>query len=539
MEQAYGFGGEQESIAAGTGLFPLKCILDGASLSNGTGMNVSITAGVFFYDGTIEVHDTDLTVAISAADGSNPRIDYVTYSFATSDFNVIAGTPAEPPEPPTLPLNQVLIGEVYVDTSVTDITADDVYGKNYDGYTPPDRGIVYVDADNGTDYGTNAWAGRGRTWETAFDNIADAITAASAGDTIVFRGTASSASTLVVSKNLSIVGVGPDNSILEYTGTGSAVEFDTLNIPIRQRYANFRVRLTNASPTAAFESSNINMRECLFDNIIFESTNAAEVMFEWSSTLNSVVNDILWRGIRTVAPDYDHFLRFPSTGGVDIRSSMIDSCFLEVNRSHFTTQGGVGLLERSTITNSHFLLYGTGGVGDRFIDGSITEDIFTGCVFEIVAGNADIDYAFDIDETGNVFGDCILRAKRRRPQHSHLRRPCQPNVESLRRQLLAPRRQTQQKNRGANTTLNGRKQSTLPPRSVANTQSCSWTAPQRRSLSPSPTSATTKASRISSSSSTAKPTPTPSPAADQTTSKKPTAHQERRSPLTQKGHQSV
>jgi hypothetical protein len=83
--------------------------------------------------GTIQVSDTSYSITggnatITAADGTNPRIDLVCAK--TDDtLPVTAGTPAANPKAPDIPASQVLIAMVYVPAADTDIDSNQITDK--------------------------------------------------------------------------------------------------------------------------------------------------------------------------------------------------------------------------------------------------------------------------------------------------------------------------------------------------------------------------------------------------------------------------
>jgi hypothetical protein len=97
-------------------------------------MSVDIAAGVVAVTG-IEVAVTAVSgQTVTAANGSNPRIDLVVVSSAGA-VSITAGTAAANPVFPALTASQVLLAALYVGTSVTTILTADIQGKAVT--TPP------------------------------------------------------------------------------------------------------------------------------------------------------------------------------------------------------------------------------------------------------------------------------------------------------------------------------------------------------------------------------------------------------------------
>jgi len=129
------------------GLWRTTGILSGADLAvtaNGTpNMSVNVASGWAAIVGTLQsnmgaytaYNDASTNLIITAASGSNPRIDlvcmtvsdsYYTGSLNQVAFQVIAGTPAASPAAPTLPANSISLATVLVGTSVTSITSGNI-----------------------------------------------------------------------------------------------------------------------------------------------------------------------------------------------------------------------------------------------------------------------------------------------------------------------------------------------------------------------------------------------------------------------------
>lgn len=101
-------------------------------------MSVNVASGQAYVSGTegtkqatyVCVNDATKNLTITAADGSNPRIDIIVakvqdslYSGAVNSWSlvVVAGTPAGSPAIPTAPANSVLLAQVLVGAGVTSI----------------------------------------------------------------------------------------------------------------------------------------------------------------------------------------------------------------------------------------------------------------------------------------------------------------------------------------------------------------------------------------------------------------------------------
>lgn len=117
---------------------------DLAVTANGTpNMSVNVAVGWAAIVGNFQTNmgayvaynDAIQNLAISTANGSNPRIDLICmtvsdsfYSGALNQvaFQVIAGTPAASPVAPTLPTNSISLARVLVGTGVTTIVSGNI-----------------------------------------------------------------------------------------------------------------------------------------------------------------------------------------------------------------------------------------------------------------------------------------------------------------------------------------------------------------------------------------------------------------------------
>lgn len=102
--------------------------------ADSTGMQVKVKSGGAWIEGFYFESDAEETVAIGAADGSNPRVDVVVvrldWSGNTIDFAVLEGTAAVSPVAEAVTQSsatwEIALAEVYVDTGVVTIAAGKV-----------------------------------------------------------------------------------------------------------------------------------------------------------------------------------------------------------------------------------------------------------------------------------------------------------------------------------------------------------------------------------------------------------------------------
>jgi hypothetical protein len=101
------------------GLAGIDCVLSGLAVTGGADMTPAVAKGAVLSNKVLfAVAAADVT--ITAADGSNPRIDLIVVTNAGA-LAVRAGTPAAAPKPPARSANDVVISAVYVPANDTAI----------------------------------------------------------------------------------------------------------------------------------------------------------------------------------------------------------------------------------------------------------------------------------------------------------------------------------------------------------------------------------------------------------------------------------
>lgn len=116
-----------------------------ATFGDSTGMQVKVPAGAAWVVGQLFYADATTTLAVGAANGSNPRIDRVVVrrdsSAKTLTLLVLAGTAAASPSPPALvrtttvydlPLAQVLVPAAATTVSSANVTDERPFTANLD-----------------------------------------------------------------------------------------------------------------------------------------------------------------------------------------------------------------------------------------------------------------------------------------------------------------------------------------------------------------------------------------------------------------------
>lgn len=106
-------------------------VVSGAAVTEQTtpDMTVQVASGVGIYNGSEVTISADSSLAIGAADGTNPRYDLVAVNTDTGAPVVIAGTAAANPLFPTIPANRIILAAVLIPASDTTITDDQIVDK--------------------------------------------------------------------------------------------------------------------------------------------------------------------------------------------------------------------------------------------------------------------------------------------------------------------------------------------------------------------------------------------------------------------------
>lgn len=109
------------------GISGVDCVLSGLAVTGGADMTPAVAKGAVLTNRVMKaVAAADVT--ISAADGTNPRIDYIVVN-SSGALAVRAGTPAAAPKPPARTANDVVIASVYVPANDTAIATSQIYDR--------------------------------------------------------------------------------------------------------------------------------------------------------------------------------------------------------------------------------------------------------------------------------------------------------------------------------------------------------------------------------------------------------------------------
>jgi len=106
------------------GLAGTDCVVSGCGITGGADMTPAVASGVVISNG-VWFSVTGADVTISAANGTNPRLDLIVVN-SSGALAVRTGTAAAAPKPPARSANDVVLGVVYVPASDTTIATSQV-----------------------------------------------------------------------------------------------------------------------------------------------------------------------------------------------------------------------------------------------------------------------------------------------------------------------------------------------------------------------------------------------------------------------------
>lgn len=120
------------------GLAGLNCVLSGGAVTaqGSPNMTVAVAKCGVLSNGTLFAVAANATLAISAADSTNPRIDYVVVN-SSGALAVRAGTPAAAPKPPARTANDVVLAQIYVPAGDTTISSDQIFDRRVERVVGP------------------------------------------------------------------------------------------------------------------------------------------------------------------------------------------------------------------------------------------------------------------------------------------------------------------------------------------------------------------------------------------------------------------
>ena len=191
------------------------------SESSPAAQTIDVAVGVVAIDNSQIAVSAQADVAVTAADGSNPRIDLITVN-SSGTVVVTAGTAAAQPVAPTLPDPSVALA--YLSVPASDNTHQDaqISDKRVLLINPPPVEERYVDAATGLS--TND----GLSWASAFDTIQAAhddlpTGALSQGGTIYVNRVITETDVIITKDGVNIIGTGRNATRWDILTTGDDI----------------------------------------------------------------------------------------------------------------------------------------------------------------------------------------------------------------------------------------------------------------------------------------------------------------------------
>ena len=174
--------------------------------SSPTAQTVDLAAGVVSLDGSKITISAQPDLAVTAADGTNPRKDLISVN-SSGTAVVTAGTAASPPAIPDIPANSVELAVLLVPANDNDHADEQINDTRIPLYNIPDVDHRWVDADNGSDTNDGlSWLSAFLTVQAAHDDLPTG--ALVAGGTIWVRGVVTETDTTITLNGVTIKGAG-------------------------------------------------------------------------------------------------------------------------------------------------------------------------------------------------------------------------------------------------------------------------------------------------------------------------------------------
>lgn len=120
------------------GLSRYNCVLSGGAVTaqGSPNMTVAVAKCAVLSQGTLFAVAASASLAISAADATNPRLDYVVVN-ASGALAVRTGTPAAAPKPPARTAGDVVLAQIYVPATDTTISSDQITDRRVEVVNGP------------------------------------------------------------------------------------------------------------------------------------------------------------------------------------------------------------------------------------------------------------------------------------------------------------------------------------------------------------------------------------------------------------------
>lgn len=288
-----------------------------APTANGSGMQVFVDTGRAWIEGHFYENDASKTLAIAAADPTNPRIDRIVLKLDTA-ANTIAlviktGTPAGSPTPPARVFSgttyELPVAQVLVDAAATSITAPKITDERC--YASQGPALDRLD------------------FRSAADAIADVDLRRTGAGTAQLTGALTVTSALTASGTLHVVGAATLDSTLNVAGkvTISAGGLDVAGSPSGYAGDELRFASTGGSGSHGLSTIDTGSPNMMFDHRATSNTGA----WVWNNGTGAATNRMTLSSAGLLSV----------TGGLDVSGS--PSGYGGVGELRSSQTGGIAL----------------------------------------------------------------------------------------------------------------------------------------------------------------------------------------------------
>ncbi len=189
--------------------------------SSPAAQTIDVAVGVVSLVGSKISVSAQPDVAVTAADGTNPRKDLISVN-SSGTVVVTAGTAADPPAIPAIPANSVEIGVLLVPVSDNTHADEQINDTRVLLDDIPDVDHRFVDADNGSDTNDGlSWLSAFATVQAAHDDLPTG--ALVAGGTIWVRGVVTETDVTITIEGVTIIGAGRNGTRWDVRASASDI----------------------------------------------------------------------------------------------------------------------------------------------------------------------------------------------------------------------------------------------------------------------------------------------------------------------------
>ena len=189
--------------------------------SSPAAQTVDVALGVMSLAGDQTTVSAQADVVVSAADGTNPRVDLISLN-SSATVVVTAGTAAAQPVAPAVPATSIPLAFLYVPANDNTHADNQINDKRILLDNIPDVDHRFVDADNGADTNDGlSWLSAHATIQAAHDDLPTG--ALVAGGTIWVRGVVTETDVTITIEGVTIVGAGRNGTRWDVRASASDI----------------------------------------------------------------------------------------------------------------------------------------------------------------------------------------------------------------------------------------------------------------------------------------------------------------------------